>query len=326
MNKFMKTSISNIKLGDKNITSKDPIKNATFFYEEMFKNIFDLSKQVNTLVKSIEDDLHICKNSSSVLSEISENQTSSVSTINSTIKKVNTEIHNVSISIEEIYRITLTLTESFNTGFELIKKNISKMHEIEISNTETLKGVQFLSEKIENIWDIVNIINEIADQTKIIAFNAELEATAAGAAGRNFRIVASEIRRLADNTVNSTSEIKERITEIQHSSDSLIISSETGTERIKEGNNISEELEKVFEDVLNSTEIATASTEGVSSTIKTQTKDFESIICGMKDISTTIKHLSNESLNVSQSFDKIKVSTTQIKDCLIKNKMEDMNG
>ena len=72
---------------------------------------------------------------------------------------------------------------------------------------ETISGIKMLGEKIESIWDIVNIINGIADQTKIIAFNAELEASAAGEAGKNFQIVATEIRRLADSTVSSTNEI-----------------------------------------------------------------------------------------------------------------------
>ena len=68
---------------------------------------------------------------------------------------------------------------------------------------------------MNGIWDIVGIINNVADQTKIIAFNAELEASSSGEAGKNFHIVATEIRRLSDTILDSIKEIKIVIDEIQ---------------------------------------------------------------------------------------------------------------
>ena len=116
------------------------------------------------------------------------------------------------------------------------------MTEITDANVSTISGIRELGEKISGIWEIVKIINDIADQTRIIAFNAELEASSAGDSGKNFHIVANEVRRLAAGITKSVDQIKERITEIQHSSDNLIITSESGTEKIREGLELSEKL------------------------------------------------------------------------------------
>ena len=90
-----------------------------------------------------------------------------------------------------------------------IELNVKQLHEIFDANQGTINGIRNLSEKIESIWDIVSLINNVADQAKIIAFNAELEASSAGEAGKSFRIVASEqillaIKEIASGVENFT--------------------------------------------------------------------------------------------------------------------------
>ncbi|MDC7219016.1 MAG: methyl-accepting chemotaxis protein [Spirochaetales bacterium] len=228
---------------------------------------------------------------------------------------------NISHDFEEIYRITLSLKEAFLSGFELVGKSLRKMDEIESSNRDTLKGILFLSERIEKIWEIIKMINQITDQTKIIAFNAELEAAAAGDAGKNFQIVAAEIRRLADSTISSTNEIRGKITEIQHSSDNLIISSENGTELISEGNKLSKELEKIFEEVLHSTEIAASSTEEISHIFQEQVTSSGEVLEKLRQATMDMEELSRltdqvkvsyEALNSASEFSPLELEPQEI--------------
>jgi len=78
----------------------------------------------------------------------------------------------------------------------------------------------------------MGIINDIADQTKMIAFNAAIEAASSGEAGKRFGVVAVEIRRLADNVMESTGEIENKIEEIQKSINRLVVASESGSKVI----------------------------------------------------------------------------------------------
>jgi len=224
----------------------------------------------------------------------------------------------ISGKIEEVTRVATDTSQTVNGGYTIIKDSLSKMQEIKGANTETIEGIKKLGTKIESIWEIVNIINGIADQTKIIAFNAELEASAAGEAGKNFQIVATEIRRLADNTVSSTTEIKKKINEIQHSSDRLIITSEDGTEKINQGSKLSEDLKKRFDDILRSSEVSENSSSEISLSIKQQVTAFEQILQTLKQISEGIENFTISTKSLTDSAQSLKENTAGLKDLLSK--------
>ena len=97
-------------------------------------------------------------------------------------------------------------------------------------------------------------IYNVADQTKIIAFNAELEASSSGEAGKNFHIVATEIRRLSDMILDSIKEIKNGIDEIQAASDRLVLDSEKGTRQINVSWENAKTLEKGFGSIMASSQ------------------------------------------------------------------------
>ena len=180
------------------------------------------------------------------------------------------------------------------------------MTEITDANVSTISGIRELGEKIGGIWEIVKIINDIADQTRIIAFNAELEASSAGDSGKNFHIVANEVRRLAAGITNSVDKIKERITEIQHSSDNLIITSESGTEKIREGLELSEKLKEKFSDIQSSSEITVESANQIKEIINQQSTAFDQIVATVRQISSGIENFSTSTSTVNNTAQKLK--------------------
>ncbi len=260
------------------------------------------SNDFNDLVTKFSDLMNKLQNMTAILTESVQNlnvtsqevfatsneQAAAVKEIVTTMEDSDSMSKSVATSIAEISALASGTNESVRSGFELITTILEKMNEIQLSNGQTIKGIKFLSEKIENIWEIVNLINGIADQTKIIAFNAELEASSAGEAGKSFQLVATEIRRLADSTVSSTSEIKNRINEIQRSSDALIVSSEDGTRKIAEGNDLTGRMNSVFEGILSSTEKTSTSTDSISISINQQVSSFEQILLTLRQISEGI--------------------------------------
>jgi methyl-accepting chemotaxis protein len=169
-------------------------------------------------------------------------------------------------------------------GFGKVQDTIRKMDEIKTSNMQTLNEIGELTMQISSIGEIIDIINNIANQTRIIAFNAELEASSAGAAGVSFRIVAEEIRRLANSTVDSLVGIKGRITEIQQSSGRLLASSEEGTGKINEGMKLSGDLNDIFMRIRMSAESTSGSADGISRILVEQNEAFDQIFMTLKQI------------------------------------------
>ena len=186
---------------------------------------------------------------------------------------------------------------------------------------KTIAGIRELGDKIENIWDIVTLINSVADQAKIIAFNAELEASSAGESGKNFHIVATEIRRLADGIIDGTKEIKDKINEIQESSDSLILESENGTEKIQSGVENAKGLEDRFSSIKNASEITAQSADKITTIIQQQAIASEQILVTLRQISSGVENFTSATENISQASQNLKV----IADELTNGKLSDLN-
>ena len=192
-------------------------------------------------------------------------------------------------------------------GVSHLELNVSQLREIAEANKTTIDGIKALGDKINNIWDIVTLINSVADQAKIIAFNAELEASSAGEAGKNFHIVATEIRRLADGIIDGTKEIKEKISEIQQSSDSLILASENGTVKIEEGCDTAKTLKERFDSIKNASEVTAESSGDITTIIQQQAAATEQILTTLKQIAAGVENFSSATESISTASQNLKV-------------------
>ncbi|MFH2115800.1 MAG: methyl-accepting chemotaxis protein, partial [Spirochaetota bacterium] len=270
------------------VMSFDEIGSMSENFNDLVAAMESLVRQLKTTSADILQSVQDLSVSSQEITTTSNQQAAAVKEIVSTMEDSDQLSKSIAVRIREVSTIAKSTKDVVELGDRKVKLILGKMQEIRSSNAGTIGGIKNLGDKIGSIWEIVNIINGIADQTKIIAFNAELEAAAAGSAGKNFQIVAAEIRRLADSTVVSTSEIKNKINEIQHSSDHLIIASEEGTARIQEGGSISEELRAMFDDIRSSSEISASSAEKIALSISQQVMAFEQILLTLKQISEGI--------------------------------------
>ncbi len=155
-----------------------------------------------------------------------------------------------------------------DTGRMLMADNTTQLESISQANIETITGIKKVSDQIDSVWRYISIIDDIAEKNRTIAFNTEIESTATGENAENFHIIAAEIRRLASSITESTREIRNRITDIQHSTDNLIITSEGGTEKIREESNLFGSVENSFEALILSGKITDESYEAVSGYIQ----------------------------------------------------------
>ena len=236
----------------------------------------------------------------------SQDSSAAVKEIVATMEDTNMLSENISQKIKDVSSVAKITSSDVADGVAQIEENVSRLHEIYNANQQTIDGIKDLSEKIESIWDIVTLINNVADQAKIIAFNAELEASSAGEAGKSFRIVANEIRRLSDGIIDGTKEIKEKINEIQHSSDTLILASESGTEKINAGYENARGLGEKFESIKNSAEVTAGSAADISDIIQQQATASEQILIALKEISAGVENFTVATDNISNAAENVR--------------------
>ncbi|MBQ7167872.1 MAG: cache domain-containing protein [Treponema sp.] len=234
-----------------------------------------------------------------------QNQTASVKEIVATMEDNNALAENIAVKIKDVSGVAEKTCGNVAEGMSYLKANVSQLHEIASANQTTIDGIKSLGDKIENIWNIVTLINSVADQAKIIAFNAELEASAAGESGKNFHIVATEIRRLANGIIDGTKEIKEQIGEIQQSSDTLILASESGTEKIQQGVDNARNLELRFGSIKNASEITADSAGDITKIIQQQAAATEQMLATLKQIASGVESFSGATRDISVASQKL---------------------
>lgn len=283
-------------------TEVDVLVNAFFHFFKDFKELIqgvqkkssELSQQVSILDK---DSQNTMQNSSLQAAGIRE-VVSTLEDNDKLMKIVENKIGDVSNSAQQV-------DKEVTQGSVLLQDQINQMEQIRSSNNETLEKIKALGESINSIWEVVNIISSIAGQTKIIAFNAEIEASSAGDAGKSFQIVATEIRRLADSTVISTDKIKQKIEEIQQSSDVLVTISDKSSVKIESGYDISKKLQDVFVKIQTSSSYSASSSNEINTLIKQQASASEQILITMKQLSEGTNHFVDLSKNTKESSLKI---------------------
>ena len=235
-----------------------------------------------------------------------QDQSASIKEIVATMEDNSALAENIAVKIQDVAGVAEKTSGDVADGVSHLEKNVAQLHEIAAANQDTIDGIKVLGDRINNIWDIVTLINSVADQAKIIAFNAELEASSAGEAGKSFHIVATEIRRLADGIIDGTKEIKEKINEIQQSSDRLIIASESGTEKIREGVENANALAERFSSIRHSSEMTAGSAGDITSIIRQQAASSEQILATLRQLAAGVESFTSATEGISAASEKLK--------------------
>ena len=277
---------------------------------EILQKILKESQRISTDVIESSNELSVISRETAVTSL---EQNSGIKELLSAMEETDALSKNIASKIGEVSLVAKKTTENIEDGFDILKMNVQKLDEIKAANDITVEGIKTLTEKITGISDIARIINDIADQTNIIAFNAELEASSAGSVGDNFSLVANEIRRLTNSTIQSTEEIRKRIVEIQHSSDELLLSSQNGSAKILNGTQIINELNQRFEELKASSESMDYASEDIQKIIEQQTASFAQIVITLRQISEAAETFSTSTQKISDSAQNLCTISTNLK-------------
>ncbi|HOJ63263.1 MAG TPA: methyl-accepting chemotaxis protein [Spirochaetota bacterium] len=279
----------------------DELGEMAVYVNKVLKRFNELLENIkNTVIKLGEVSISlssISKQSSSV----SNQQAAAIAEIVSTMEDSDRLSKNIGDKASDVLIKTKTMEEFVKKGCLIVDENVKTNYNVKDANQKTIEFIDILNKDIKAIRDVVMIINNIADQVKIIAFNAELEASAAGEAGKNFEIVASEIRRLADNTFNSTSEIKNKIEKIEKAGTKLIDASKEATDLIDKNLSIANNVMEIFKDIQKSSNEAFDSSKKIEETIKMLIMGFEQILQAMKQISEGVSYSADTSKTASDT-------------------------
>ncbi len=198
------------------------------------------------------------------------------------------------------------MVHTAKNGNGIVNKSVSKVKEIARTVNKSSDFVKELGHQSEKIGEIVLVINDIADQTNLLALNAAIEAARAGEAGRGFAVVADEVKKLAERTTKSTQEIGGMINTVKTGVDKAVQSMSEASGSVKLGVEFSNEAGIALNEIVNNSadlqsmvqQIA-AAIEEMNSTTDEIAKDIEQVANVTKDSSDAAEQLTQAAHELS---------------------------
>ncbi len=190
------------------------------------------------------------------LAEAAEHQAQQITSASAAINEIAVSIDEVSRNSAESADVAQRSVQIAGKGAAIVRQTIQGMDNIRGQIQETSKRIKRLGESSQEIGSIVELINDIAEQTNILALNAAIQAASAGEAGRGFAVVADEVQRLAERSANATKRIETLVQTIQSDTNEAVSSMEQTTAEVVAGARLAEdaglalgEIEKVSNDL-----------------------------------------------------------------------------
>jgi methyl-accepting chemotaxis protein len=229
------------------------------------------------------------------------------------------------VKTQEVAELAAKTQELSRRGADLRDANQDMMGTIRDQNGKMIEEINSLADMLVRINESIAIIDSIADQTKLIAFNASLEAAASvdtgsaeGSAGENarFSVVAAEIRRFAANVVDSTAEIKEQIREVQQASRNLTEEAANGRQRIDQGYEWMVKQKEVFEQIVEVSKNVADRSRQISALSKQQEYASSQIFTALKEISGGVNQFVTATASTSRIADNLSVMSVELRKVL----------
>jgi methyl-accepting chemotaxis protein len=288
------------------IYSNDEIADMASELDKMSKKL----KRIMAEIKSTADNVASASNQLSASSEqmsrgVSE-QSGRASQIATSSSEMSQTVIDIAKNASNIASAAGDASKTAQDGGNVVNKSVQEVKAIADTVSETAIMVSSLGERSKQIGEIVSVINDIADQTNLLALNAAIEAARAGEQGRGFAVVADEVRKLAERTAKATSEIGGMIKGIQDEVEKAVTSMNDGTERVNVGVELSTQAGNALHGIVKSVnnlhtmvqQIASA-TEEMSTVSEQISGDIETIASVSKETSAGSEQIAHASSDLA---------------------------
>ena len=249
-----------------------------------------------------------------------QNQTMQVTQVASAIEEMGATVIEVAKNASQAAEFSKKASEMAIKGGNIVSSTVGGMRNIAKSVEGSADTIEELGKSSDQIGEIITVINDIADQTNLLALNAAIEAARAGEHGKGFAVVADEVRRLAERTTKATKEIKEKIELIQDRTAGAVEAMNSGRKDVEVGVDLATEagqsLNSIVEMVKSVSDMIqqiAAAQEEQSAAAGEVSANMESIAAVSKEASSSVMETSNAANELSRIASELQALTGQFK-------------
>ncbi|MEK4073807.1 methyl-accepting chemotaxis protein [Paenibacillus sp. FSL M7-0656] len=301
-----------------------------------------VNEKFNTMVRKINDTIvkvqitsQEVNQSAKELYEVSERNSENADSINNNVTQITSNIRSQeqatrdsARAMSEMATVIQTIASSSASvadeayemerrsqqGNSVVRQVSEQMNLITESVKNTASAIEVLESRSQEIGDILNIISGISSQTNLLALNASIEAARVGEEGRGFAVVAGEVRKLAEQSEQATSQVGVLIQEIQAGIKQAVRAMEQGTSEVDTGLSVADQTGQLFEDILEAAKKVSNQIQEVSSATEEISASTEEMTATADDLSSSVSKTANSSEQISSSVDEQKASLITLVD------------
>jgi phosphate/phosphite/phosphonate ABC transporter binding protein len=292
--------------------------------EQMSASISQIGRNTLDLFSAMEDTSASIEEMSITIREVAEgsdNLASSSIDTTAAMEQLDASIKEVDKNAKESSSLSKkVLEDASNVGLTSVEKTMDGMKKIKEAVERTATIIRGLGDRSEEVGKILNVIDEITEQTTLLALNAAILASQAGEHGKGFSVVADEIKDLAERTSFSTQEIATLIGSVQNEVSGAGAAMDEGVASVEEGfrlaNNSAEALKKIVDSAKKSSEMSFAiekTTEQQAGAIASVTRSMERIRTMVNSIARSTSEQTKGASLIMEATEKVRDITAQVK-------------
>jgi len=264
--------------------SKDTLTTLGHHLNMMVERLGDMTTQIRAATSNISSaTAEILAAMTQQLAGASE-QSAAISQTSSTINEVKTVVEQAYNKAESVSHGSKRTLEISANGQQAITNTVAGMHQIKDKVAGIAENILALSEQTQQIGEITATVNEIASQSNLLALNASVEAARAGEHGKGFAVVAVEVRNLAEQSKQATSQVKSILNEIQKATNAAVMATEEGTKGVDHGVHLTQQAGETITQLAQSIGDSANAAQLIVASAKQQSAGMEQIALAMQNI------------------------------------------
>ncbi|MFZ4619081.1 MAG: methyl-accepting chemotaxis protein [Bacteroidota bacterium] len=278
----------------------------------------------NTLVQVSESSAAVASASTQISSSTEElaagaqEQSSQASEVATAVEEMTKTLGETNQNIRKVADGAKEAKESAQKGGEVVGQTISGMKRIAEVVNQSASQVKILGASSDKIGEIIGVIDDIADQTNLLALNAAIEAARAGEQGRGFAVVADEVRKLAERTSKATKEIAAMIRQIQTDTSQAVASMEKGTQEVGSGITLAEQAGTMLNDIVGNAQSVADMVGQIAAASEQQSSASEQISKNVEAISTVTQQSASGTQQIARTAEDLNRLTENLQEILSK--------